>query len=244
MTNAPTASTPAPAGSAMSDITRLARVLFSPGAVFAELQERPSFWTPWLAVSVVTIVLNWLQRPFQARVQQIILEQRGITVPPPSMVKALIGVVLTPVGVLLLAVISAAILYGLVAAFGGETSYKKMMTVVIYAWPIVLIQQTVTAIVLTMRGVDKITGPWDAFVSLGADVFLPAETTMSNFMRIVLAGIGPLQIWGLTIIAIGAMVMGRAGKGQAWTVATIHYLIGLCAGAGIAAFGMKMMGAS
>src|SRR5260221_9486781 len=59
----------------VSDAVRLLRVLISPGAVFAEIEQRPTFWGPWAVIAVFNIVLNYLQQPFQQRVAQMMTER-------------------------------------------------------------------------------------------------------------------------------------------------------------------------
>lgn len=138
-------------------------------------------------------------------------------------------------------VISGAILYGLAAAMGGNTTYKKMLTVSIFTWPVVIIQTAVTAGVLMARGIESVRGPADMMVSTGLDLLLPAESTMGWFPRLMLAGVGPLQIWGLVLAAVGLMVMGKLSKGAAWAAAIIHYLIILVCVSALGAFGLNMM---
>ncbi len=239
-----TAAAPAPAStdsSFMADAVRLVRVLFSPGAVFGEIQNRPTFWRPWLLVSIVSVIVGYLQRPFQQRVQAIILEHAGRPVPADTPLKMVLSLCVTPIGVLVLMAISAVILYGLASAMGGEVTYKKMLSVVAFSFPPILIQQIITVAVLMTRGVQSITGPSDMFVSLGADLALPADANVGYFTRFLLAGIGPLQIWALVIVAIGVMVMGKTSKGSAWTAAIIHFIILLVAFSALGALGAGMM---
>jgi hypothetical protein len=226
----------------VTDVTRLGRVLFSPGEVFGELQERPTFWMPWLVISIVYTVLQFLQQPFQARVREIMLEAANRPVPPQSSLAAMIGLVTSPLTVLVLCALSAAVMFGLMAGLGGETTYKKMLTVVIFTWPLVLLQQALTVVVLTIRGVGSINTAMDMMVSTGVDLLLPADTTVGYFTRFVLAGIGPVQIWSLAITAVGLMVLGKAGKTQAWVAATVYYVVVLVCLSALGAFGMKFMG--
>jgi hypothetical protein len=245
MTNATAPAPAAPASSdtpIVSDLGRFVRVLFSPGAVFTEIQDRPTFWGPFAIASVITIIVNYFQRPFQRRIGELMAQHAGRTLPPDTTAKMVLGMVFTPVGILILCAISALILYALVSAMGGETTFKKMLTVVIFTFPIILITQIITAIVLHARGVESINSMSDMMVSLGADLLLPADANTGNFLKIFLAGIGPLQIWGVTIAAVGAMILGKLAKGSAWAAATIHYLIMLTALAALGAFGMKMAG--
>jgi hypothetical protein len=243
MTEAAEPTAPASTGTPIiSDAGRLARVLISPTEVFREISGRPTFWGPWVVVSIIYAILNYFQRPFQQRVGQIMLEAAGRTPPPDSMVKAIISACLTPIGVLLICVISGAILYGLMAAMGGESTFKKALTVVIFSWPALLIQTAITVAVLYSRGLDSVHRASDLLVSLGLDLALPADSTIGFFPRFVLAGINPLSIWGLVIVAMGLHVLGKLTKGAAWTAAIIHFAILLLCLSALGAFGMKMAG--
>ena len=143
---------------------------------------------------------------------------------------------------LVICAIAAGILYVITAALGGETTFKKMLTVTIFTWPLAILTQLLTWGVLTMRGVDSITGPTDMIVSLGVDNLLPSSVQLGHFLRFLLVGIGPIQIWSLAITAIGISILAKASKGQAWTVATVYFVLALLMTAGLGALGMKMVG--
>lgn len=238
---APEAKTPIPF---VTDAWRLVRVLFSPGAVFGEQQDRPTFWRPFIVVTVVFMILQVLQQPFQARVREIALQQAGRATQagPGGPVAMVIGLVIGAIVVLIMLAIVAGILYLLVTAFGGEASYKKMLTVAVFCWPIAILQQVLTYVVLTMRGVDSIHTIWDSFVSFGADLLLPADASVGAFTRFYLAGIGPLAIWQVAISAVGLMVLAKMKKGPAWAAAIVCYLVFLVIPAALGAFGMKAAG--
>jgi len=248
MSNPTPASTPVatPPGGGIpivTDAVRLARALISPGAVFAEIQERPTFWGPFAVIAILNVILNYLQQPFNQRIGQIMTERAGRPFTEPTAVRTAVSAVLGgALGPLVLCAIVGGVLYVLVSVFGGQTTYKKMMTVSIFTWPVTLIQLVITYVVLNNRGVASISGPQDMFVSLGADLLLPGDMSIGNFTRLVLAGIGPLPIWKLTITAVGLMVMGKVGKGQSWTAAIIIYACAVLVAAGVGAWGMKMMG--
>ncbi len=228
----------------VTDLMRLVRVLFSPGAVFGEIKDKPTFWMPWFLVSIMFAVVQFLQAPFQTRVREIMMQQSGRELPAGATgpVAQILGAVFTPVVVLIIVAIAAAILYGLTAAFGGEATYKKMLTVTIFMWPLEVIRQLLTYAVLSMRGVESINSAADMWVSLGADLLLPTDAGVGTFVRAVLAGIGPIQIWGAAIVAVGIATLTGLEKGKAWTVAIISWLIGVVVGGGLAAVGMRFAG--
>jgi hypothetical protein len=225
----------------VTDLLRLIRAPFNPRAVFEEQQDQPTFWMPWVVVSIAFAILQFLQRPFQARLRELIFEHLNRPAPPAGagVVSIVIGLATGAVTVLVLAALSASVCYLLLSVFGGETTFKKMLTVSIFAWPIALVGQLLTFVVLSMRGAASINSVWDLFVSFGSDVLLPADAQLGAFSRIFLAGIGPLAIWQVVVSMIGLRVLGKASKGGAWATAIIAYLILLAIAAGLGAFGMN-----
>jgi len=246
--SAPAPTSPAPATPytpIVTDAGRLVRVLFSPGTVFEEQRDRPTFWWPWAILAVLMVLLQTLQRPFQQRVQELIFAQRGITPPAGAgagMVGTIVGMATGALMFLIICAITAGILYLLMAAFGGETTYKKMLTVTVFAAPLAILQQALVAAVLRMRGLDAIRSVWDMMPSLGADLLLPADAQLGAFLRVFLGQIGVLQIWGVVVTAVGLMVLGKVGKGAAWTAAIVSFLIIAALMSGMAAFGISAAG--
>ena len=228
----------------LTDLWRLVRAPFTPRAVFEEQADAPTFWMPWLVVTVVFAALQILQRPFQMRVRDLVLQKLGQPIPPGgfSAVRTVIGLVGTGVTVLILACVAAGIFYVLTMVFGGQTTFKKMLTVTIFAWPIAILQQVLTYVVLSVRGVDAIQSVWDAQVSFGADLLLPSDMALTPFLRLLLAGIGPLAIWQVAITAIGLKTLGKSSWATAWTVAIIAFVVLLLGLASLGAFGMKAAG--
>ena len=226
----------------VTDLARLGRVLLSPTAVFEEQKDAPTFWTPFAIMAVVTIVINFFMQPYQQRVRELVLQHLGRPVPEPSTAGMVIGFVTGAVFLLIICAIGAGILYAIVSLFGGETTYKKLLCVVVFSLPIYVLIQAITVVVLHQRGLASINGPEDLIVSLGLDLLLPQSVQPGYFVRFFLSGIGLLQIWQLTITAMGLAVMAKLGKGAAWGAAIVNFLIVLALMSGLGAFGMKMAG--
>jgi len=238
---APQATSSTPYTPVLTDLWRLVRAPFTPKAVFEEQQETPRFWTPWIIVSLVFAVLQILQRPFQDRIRVLILQHMGQPVPAASigLGRTLMGVVLGALTVLILAALAGGIYYVVLLIFGGQTTFKKMLVVVIYGWPIAILQQVLTVIVLTSRGAGSIQSVWDVQVSFGLDLLLPSDAATGAFLRLFLAGIGPLAIWQLIISAVGLKTLGKVSTGAAWSAALISFAILLVALASLGAFGIN-----
>jgi len=229
----------------VTDLGRLVRVLFSPGDVFNEQRDRPTFWWPFAILGVISVIVQTLQKPFQQRVQEIMMAQRGITAPPGAgtgIVSLVVGSLVGALMFLIILALTAGILYLLMAAFGGETTFKKMMTVAIFSAPLYVLQQVLVAVILHVRGLDAVHTIWDIIPALGADLLLPADAQVGAFLRVFLGQIGVLQIWGVAVTAVGLTVMAKVGKGAAWTAAIISFLVVAALASGLASLGIKAAG--
>jgi len=225
----------------LTDLWRLVRAPFVPKTVYGEQEAAPTFWIPWLLVSAGFFVLQFLQRPFQQRIRDLVLQKVGQPVPTggASLAGLLVGIASTFVIVLVLASIAAGIYYLVLMVFGGQTTFKRMLTVTIFAWPIAILQALLTYVALSIRGVESIQSVWDVQVSFGADLLLPSDTTMGAFARLFLAGIGPLAIWQLIVTVIGLKTLGKASTGAAWTAALVTFFVLLVGLAALGAVGIN-----
>ena len=235
MTAPESASTPADVPSQgipfVSDFGRIIRAMFSPGAVFEELRPRPRVLWPWLAVSVIFAIASFLMSPYQMKVQRLAMEAAGRPVPAGMEKFALIGVIFTPVIVIIMACIGALVLWVTVSVTGGESRFKQALSINLHSWGPVCLMQLAMFFVLRSRGVDAIQSRADLMVPLGLDLLLPAEQT--GFVRGLANGINPFTIWTMVIVAVGLQVMLKMKASSAWTAAIINFLIGLVIAAAI-----------
>lgn len=222
----------------VTDLIRLARAPFAATAVFEEQGEKPTFWMPYAVISLLSIGLAVLMAPFQQRMQQLMVAQSG---QPARGGGGLVGTIVgTPIQILLGCVIGAGLLYALVSLTGGTATYKKMLSIVIFAWPVFLVQQALALVVLRMNGLDSIASPTDIMISFGVDNLLPGDMQLSWFLRILLGGISPLLIWSIGVKAAGIGVYAKTGKGASWTAATLYSVAVLLLLATMMGFFMNM----
>jgi len=240
--------TPSPAPSSnyiplVSDASRVVRVLFSPGAVFEEQRDKPTWFMPWLVISLVVVAVGLFSMPYTDRMMELAMQARGGGGQPVpagvrtfSRVMALIG---APIYFLLLGAIGAGVMWVTLMISGGKVRYRGLMSAAIFSMATGVLQMIAQVVVMRMRGTpqEAIRTMQDARVTLGLDLLLPAEATVSPFLRTLMAGVGPLQIWALIITAVGVMVLERQDKGNAWMAATASYIVLLVVGALLAGLG-------
>jgi len=233
---------PAPAPPAripfVTDLLRLLRVLFSPGAVFEEQREKPTVWIPWLVVSVLMVGMTLLNFPFTRIAMRMAAEAQGRPLPASAESIAMFsGIVVTPVVMLIAIAVSAGIMYLVLIAAGGEVRYKGLMCVATFTSILGFLQLLLMVVVLKLRGPEAIQTVSDLQVSFGLDLLLPQDSTLPRFVEGLLRGVSPFSIWSLVIAAIGVQKVEKQSSGAAWSAAVVSALVMLVVGAVFAGFG-------
>ena len=235
---APAPETPA-AGSytpVVTDVMRLVRVLYEPSKVFEEQRDKPSWFLPWLIVALVCVVIGIVQAPYTQRVFELALQ----AIPnAPQLTdaqmrsRAMIGVIATPIVFLIFAFLGAGILFLIVSVSGSSGRYRSMLSATVFSQVMVPIALLLQAVILRMRGApgDAISSIADAQPALGLNLLMSSD---SHFLQAIYAGIGPLPIWSLFIVAVGIMRLDKVKKGAAWTAAIGSYVLMLLIGAALA----------
>ena len=221
----------------MNSVLDLLRVLYEPGAVFERLREKPSFWRPFIAICVVQIVLGVLQLPYTKAamaVQFAQMQARGAAGPADPSKFAMIGLLFLPIGLLLIFLILAALLWVLVSVFVGEAKFATLLSVTTYAGITFVLLSVAGLATLMLKGVQGITSPADLQPALGLDLLVPEA---GRFTTALLKAFNPFSIWGVILTAIGVQTTHRTSKGTAYTVAAVAFVIGTLIGAGFAMLG-------
>jgi hypothetical protein len=149
--------------------------------------------------------------------------------------QALVGSIVAPIAFLIFGAISAGILYLILAVTGSTVRYRSMLSAVFFSQAVLPIQYLLQTLILRLRGAPDIaiSSMADAQPSLGLNLLFSSDTT-SHFLNALLAGIGPLPLWGLIITVVGIMRLDNVKKGAAWTAALGSYVILLLVAAGLA----------
>jgi len=221
----------------MNAVLDLVKVVYDPGAVFERLREKPSFWRPFIAICVVQLVLGVLQLPYTKAAMAAQFAQMparaGGGAPDPSKF-ATIGLLFVPIGLLLLFLISAALLWVLVSVFAGDARFATLLSVATYVGITFVLLSVAGLATLMLKGVQGITSPADLQPALGLDLLVPEA---GRFTTALLKAFNPFSIWGVILTAIGIQTTHRTSKGTAYTVAAIAFVIGTLIGAGFAMLG-------
>ena len=215
----------------MGAVLDLVRVLFSPSEVFERIREKPVWFVPAIALSILATVIGYLFLPYRLASMAGNMAKAAAQNPnAPAQIETFTryGVFATPIFMLLILLVIAGVLWLLVTLFaGGEARFGTLLSVATYtALPSILLQAA-TLVVLKMKGVESVTGPLDLQPPLGLNLLAP---NVGGFVSGVLASINPFTIWGMVLTAIGIRVTQRSSKGSAYAVAIAAMLIGVLLG--------------
>lgn len=220
----------------LTDLLRLVRAPFVPRGVFEEQRDKPTFWMPWIVLSVIFGVIMFFTLPIAVRAAGVAAEARGTPLPPAALGTIKFFTIIAPVVLLLIGtLIGAVVLYFLVMVVGGSARFKGLMCIQIFSSTTVVLMTAVTTAMVRMRGLDAIQSPLDAQQSLGLDLMMSPEFNQAHrALAALLRGIGPFPIWQLVVCAIGLMALEKLPNKKAWTAAILAFVVGLLLQAGAA----------
>lgn len=233
-----TPAVPASEAPTMSEPARVANVFFSPGKVFADINRRPSWWLPWLILSIVTVAgmvvvdqkigFEQITRTQIARSSRA--EQFDKLTPEQQDQQIALATKFTkgfsyasPVFTIVIFAIVAGILMGTFNfGLGAEISFNKAMAIVAYGWMPKIISG-ILMIISLLVGVD----------TEGFNVQNPVATNIGYFINPVdhkflagaLASVDVISFWILALMAIGFASCSKVKKSTAFVVILVWYLV-------------------
>jgi len=220
---------PAPATSEkslFSDMLDVFNVLHDPIAVFNRIKERPRILAPWIVLSIAFVVITILTRPYQ----QAAMDAFKTTLSPEQAARmgssgaggGVVGLVLTPVGVLAALAIGAGVLWMAVAITGAQARYKTVLSVLAYSCVTYVLFAVIGIVVLTVRGKQAVTGFADLRAPLGLDLLVP---NAGLYLGTVLNGINPFSVWGVWLTGTGIAITHGTSRGTAIAVTAGAFLL-------------------
>jgi Yip1-like protein len=212
----------------LADMLDVFNVLHEPAAVFTRIKERPRILAPWIVFSIALIVISILMRPYQ----QAAMDAFKATLTPAQATRmgssgtggGIVGLVLTPLGVLLFLGIGAGMLWIGVTLTGTQAQFKTLFSVLAYSCMTYLLFAVVGIAVLAVRGRASITSFADVRAPLGLDLLVP---NASLYLGTVLNAINPFAIWGVWLTGTGVSITHGTSRGTSIFVTAVVYFIAI-----------------
>ncbi|MGC8550228.1 MAG: YIP1 family protein [Acidobacteriaceae bacterium] len=223
----------------LSQWERLIDTFIAPSKTFTDILRSSSWWLPWLVASIIglgfvfavghqvgwaQVVQNTLhQNPkAMARLQQL----------SPDQVNAM-TVYLVPVGLLLVALVGAAVLWLTINfLFGGQVRFGEMYAVWFYA-TLPLTLTSILAIITLFAGVDPTVFNMQNPVGTNLGFYLSPDS--APWLINLLKSVDVLKIWTAILLTIGCAKVGRIKTAFAAVVVFGWWILGILISTGFIA---------
>jgi hypothetical protein len=228
----------------MGFLSRIAGIFFEPRKVFNYLNYKPSWLFAFILILIIAIVIAEIILPQNLLLQKEIVSQiPRLSSAPPEILDRMTEVdtgkrISTAISEVLKNLIGLFLLTSLVYFFcniilGGESSYKKVLSVVTYTSFITILGAILkTPLILAKNSAD---------VQTSLALLMP-EGDFTKIRYLLLAFIDVFAIWQIILIALGMTVLYRFSKGKAFTATIISWLIVVLLGIGLSVMGMSFAG--
>jgi hypothetical protein len=208
----------------MGAVLDLINVLFSPGAVFERVREKPKFILPFIGLAIPVMIIQFLTLPYAKAAMSSVYAQMATQNPQAAEAAqkfAFVGVFFWPIILAIVLLLTALFLWVLVSVLGGEGKFGTLLSVTTYASITFVLAQVVGLLILMVKGKENLVSPDDLQPAMGLDLVLPVS---GRFLSGLLKGINPFSIWGTVLTAIGIAVTHKQSKGIAYTAAILSTL--------------------
>jgi hypothetical protein len=217
-----------------SFLTRFIWTLQSPKKLYADIASGDAhWWEPWVWVSLINMVVAYISMPIQIQLARL----NPNNVPAEELEQTLemmakfgmVGVISTPVLILITSLIVVAISYLVLSVLAEEPRFKKYFTLHLYASIVSSLGLLLGTILTRMKGVESIRSIEDAASSFGPDILVGSD---QKILHAILSNFGVFHIWFYVLVAMGVMYVFNLSKRSAiiviipvWLLAVLVTLV-------------------
>ncbi len=200
----------------------------SPKQVYADIAAgKTRWWQPWAWVSLISMATAHFSIPIQIQIAR--MNPKGV--PPEQLDQTIgmmekfgfLGVISTPVVVLITGLIVAAISYVVLSVLAESSSFKQYFTLYLYASIVSSLGALIGTGLAVMKGVENIRSMEDAMSSFGPAVLLPPGQKILH--AVLSTGFDVFQIWFYVLAAAGVVSIFKLSKGAAALVVLPVWLL-------------------
>jgi hypothetical protein len=243
---------PVPAGPTMSTGETLTGIFFEPGRVFESLRERPRFLVATLIslIFILAFTLAFMQRVGYERIVREEVEhglradqqsdeqkEAAIRIQTGPIVKV-IRIVVTPIIVLIVFLIGAALYLLGSMLMGKPVSYKQGLAIWAYSsLPPTVLAMTLNVILLFLKSPDDydiVSAERRGLVKANLSFLADAKT--APMLYTLLGSLDVFALYGLFLAALGLRKVGKMSSGSAWGIVLAIYIFAVVLRLAFAAF--------
>jgi hypothetical protein len=209
-------------------------IFADPAKVFARIDAGLSWWKPFVLVTVVTIILAYLNLPFQKKL--IELNPRGLS--EEQIQKTVEGfgkfgpltIIMVPIFLIIVYLILAGLVHLAVNIMSSRSNYKKTLCLISFCGIITMLEQIISMVVLKMRGVEAVESAEDIKFSLS---LAPLLGESKGLLNAVLQSLSVFQIWYYVVLVLGIAAIFKLTRKAAiipvlpiWIISVLMLWIG------------------
>ena len=211
---------------------RVMGVFLSPGETFEDIARRPTILAPLLLLFVVQATVTYLVTPAQGQdaalftensslLQRLSEEQRAQIIEDqrnPSSTTRMVTAVAAPVVILVFMLIFALLYWGVGNLLGGQPTFKKVLSMLLFASMIGLVAGSLIKLPLVLSK-NTLAG-----VTFGPAMFMPDLAITSARYRLF-AIFDLFALWGVVVTGIGFAKVAKISTAAAMTTSIIFFAI-------------------
>jgi len=183
-------------------------IFIDPMKVFRRIAAGMSWWMPFVAVSVIGIIIAIVNAPLTNR----IIEMRYATMEGEELERIksamstwkYVGYVAVPIIVLISNVIIAGIVHLVNSVISMRANFKKTLSLAMFCSFIGVLSQIIGSIIIWTRGIESIESPTDLRVSFGLAALFP---DLEGFWYRFSESLSLFQIWYYILFVFGIAVI-------------------------------------
>ncbi|GEM_PF-1636094 len=205
---------------------KLGWLFFSPQKLFESIAQRPSWWEPFIWVSVCAVIGVRVFYPIQMALMR--LNARGVpqekldqTIETMSKFYAA-GYITAPIASIVQVLLVAFLGYLVLSVLSTQANFKKYFTLYFHSFIIVSLGSLLSLVLARQRGVDDIQSAADATVSFGLDFLVSPSHTYLNALA---SSINVFAVWSYIIMVMGLMSIFGLTRNKAITALIPLWLI-------------------
>jgi hypothetical protein len=220
---APTAAHEAPSGGFWKS---LADIYVDPAKVFARIDGGLSWWKPFIAISVVSVVIGYFMLPYRRKLLEIAFQgmppERAQVALAQNDKFGLVGLIAVPIVFIIFLLIIAGLIHIVVNVMSPRSSFKKTLSLLTFCGLITLLEQIISTAVIMSRGVEGVETAADLVMSFSlAPLFPDVKGPLAALMQ----SLGIFEIWSYVVLILGIAAIFKISRKSAMIAAIPPWLL-------------------
>lgn len=201
-------------------------IFIDPMKVFRRIAADMSWWKPFVAVSIIGIVIAVLNTPMTNKV----IEMQAATMDADEYERVrsmmdmwkYIGYAIIPIFVLVSGLIIAGVAHLVNSVISMRANFKKTLTLTMFCGFISVLSQLISSLIIWARGIDTIESMADLKASFGLAALIPG---LEGFWYRFSESLSLFQIWYYIVFVLGVAAIFSIERKKAFITGVAVWLV-------------------